>query len=80
MEIKNHMNDDLWRVSYNVRNDSPKQGESCVFVAGFIYVEANNIHDAIYDAQMKLKLLGYDTIEICGCILENQRLKEKKYL
>lgn len=73
-------NDDLWRVSYNVRNDSPKQGESCVSGAGFLYVEAKDIHDAIYDAQMKLRLLGYDIIDICGCILENQRLKEKKLL
>lgn len=77
MEIKNHMNDNLWRVSYSVQNDSPKQGESCVYGSGFLYVEAKDIHDAIYDAQMKLKLLGYDTIEICGCIKEDQRLKEK---
>lgn len=60
-------NDNLWRIDFTVRNESPKCNESCVFGSGNLYVEANDIHDAIQRATLKLKQLDYDTIDVYGC-------------
>lgn len=60
-------NDKLWRVNFTVRNESPKCTESCVFCDGTLYVEADDIYDAIQRATCKLEQLDYDKIDIYGC-------------
>lgn len=60
-------NDKLWRVNFTVRNEEPKYTESCVFGDGTLYVEADDIYDAIQRARFKLEQLDYDKIDIYGC-------------
>ncbi len=63
-----HCSKNLWSVKYTVRNKSPKRNEkSCLFGDGTLYIEANNIFDAIEKAHIILKQFGFDTVDINGC-------------
>lgn len=57
------MNGYLWKVKYVVKNEFPDK-EPCIYGDGSLYVYAQDVFDALYKAKDKLKMFGFDNIEI----------------